>query len=73
VLLPFYSTKPTGTGLGLPLVARIVAAHAGRIGIDSVVGAGTTVRVELPLAQTVQGTTPSPGSPKEMTWQKHGS
>jgi signal transduction histidine kinase len=50
VLLPFYTTKPAGTGLGLPLVARVVSAHGGRISIDSELGSGTRVRVELPLA-----------------------
>jgi two-component system, NtrC family, sensor kinase len=48
VVLPFYSTKPAGTGLGLPLVARIVAAHRGRLDIQSEPGAGTTVRIVLP-------------------------
>lgn len=47
---PFYSTKPQGTGLGLPLVARIVAAHRGGLAIESSPGAGTTVRVSLPTA-----------------------
>jgi signal transduction histidine kinase len=70
VLLPFYSTKPAGTGLGLPLVARVVAAHDGRIAIDSEIGTGTRVRVDLPLALSVQ---PAQGVPKETTWQKHGS
>jgi signal transduction histidine kinase len=46
---PFYSTKPQGTGLGLPLVARIVAAHRGGLAIESRPGAGTTVRISLPL------------------------
>jgi two-component system sensor histidine kinase HydH len=49
VLLPFYSTKPGGTGLGLPLVTRVVAAHDGHIQIDSQPGRGTTVRIDLPL------------------------
>ncbi len=48
VLRPFYTTKPLGTGLGLPLVARIADAHGGSIAIDSVVGEGTTVHVRLP-------------------------
>jgi signal transduction histidine kinase len=55
VLLPFYSTKPAGTGLGLPLVARVVTAHDGRISIDSELGVGTRVRVELPLAHAETG------------------
>ena len=50
-LKPFYSTKPTGTGLGLPLVARIVAAHRGGLAIESRPGKGTTVRVTLPLVR----------------------
>jgi signal transduction histidine kinase len=50
VVLPFYSTKPAGTGLGLPLVARVVAAHHGELDIRSEPGAGTTVRITLPVA-----------------------
>lgn len=45
---PFYSTKPQGTGLGLPLVARIVSAHRGGLAIESTPGTGTTVRISLP-------------------------
>ena len=51
VMRPFYTTKPLGTGLGLPLVARVVGSHGGRVDIDSEVGVGTTVRVMLPAAQ----------------------
>lgn len=48
---PFHSTKPVGTGLGLPLVARIVAAHQGRIDMESTPGQGTAVRILLPRVQ----------------------
>ena len=60
VLKPFYSTKATGTGLGLPLVARIVAAHEGQMLIDSEKGVGTTVRLRMPVDATMQ--------PEETKW-----
>jgi nitrogen fixation/metabolism regulation signal transduction histidine kinase len=48
VLVPFYSTKKSGTGLGLPLCREIVEAHGGRLSIESIAGRGTTVRCFLP-------------------------
>lgn len=48
VVRPFYSTKPRGTGLGLALVGRIVAAHGGELEIDTDPGEGTTVRIVFP-------------------------
>jgi two-component system, OmpR family, phosphate regulon sensor histidine kinase PhoR len=41
-----------GTGLGLAIVKHIVQAHGGSLGIESVLGRGTTVRVTLPVAPT---------------------
>jgi PAS domain S-box-containing protein len=46
---PFYTTKKSGTGLGLMIVQRIVRAHGGRIELESRAGRGTTFRVWLPL------------------------
>ena len=37
-----------GTGLGLPLTAKLVELHGGELSIDSQVGQGTTVTVRLP-------------------------
>jgi len=49
-LLPFYSTKPKGTGLGLTLCREIVDAHGGRLAIANREGRGAVVTVWLPLA-----------------------
>ena len=49
VFEPFYSTKPTGTGLGLPIVKGIVESHRGEISLDSAPGHGTTVTVAFPV------------------------
>ncbi len=46
---PFFTTKSTGTGLGLPICQRIVADHRGRITIASEPGKGTEVVVLLPV------------------------
>jgi signal transduction histidine kinase len=47
---PFYSRKRAGTGLGLTIAQRIVAAHGGRIELDSTPGQGTRVTIALPVA-----------------------
>jgi signal transduction histidine kinase len=47
---PFFTTKTTGSGLGLPIVRKIVDAHDGRIDLYSAPGRGTRFRVTLPVA-----------------------
>jgi nitrogen fixation/metabolism regulation signal transduction histidine kinase len=49
-LLPFYSTKQTGTGLGLPLCREIIDAHGGRLRLEARDGGGTAVVCTLPGA-----------------------
>ena len=45
----YYSTKADGTGLGLPMVRRIIERHGGRIQIESRPNEGATFVIELPL------------------------
>jgi PAS domain S-box-containing protein len=49
----FFTTRPGGSGIGLANTFRFVQLHNGQIEFDSEVGRGTTFRVELPLAHSV--------------------
>ncbi|MFO0788296.1 MAG: ATP-binding protein [Pirellulales bacterium] len=51
----FYSTKPGGSGLGLPTTQKIIAAHGGAIGVQSEVGHGTQFTIELPVPARLAG------------------
>jgi PAS domain S-box-containing protein len=48
IFLPYYTTKPTGTGLGLSGAQKIVLSQQGNISFTSEPGKGSTFRVELP-------------------------
>lgn len=57
---PFFTTKARGTGLGLSICQKIVDAHGGEIMIQSAVGQGTTVIVDLPRQPPVKQEPRSP-------------
>jgi signal transduction histidine kinase len=54
IFLPFFTTKPSGTGLGMSIVKKIVDLHGGDIAIESAPGHGTRVRISLPAASAPQ-------------------
>jgi signal transduction histidine kinase len=49
---PFYTTRPSGTGLGLAIARKILESMGGRIGVESVPGAGAIFHVWLRRAFT---------------------
>jgi nitrogen fixation/metabolism regulation signal transduction histidine kinase len=49
VFTPYFTTKESGTGLGLPIVERIVNDHGGTIWFNSAEGEGTTFFIDFPL------------------------
>jgi signal transduction histidine kinase len=51
----FFSTKPGGSGLGLPTTQKIIAALGGRISVQSEVGRGTQFTIELPVPPRIAG------------------
>ena len=57
---PFYTTKPTGTGLGLFVSQRIIKSQGGTIQLESTEGKGTCFTISLPVWKD-NGSAASPG------------
>lgn len=51
---PFYTTKSSGTGMGLPITLRIIEEHKGTIKVRSQLGKGTTFIIMLPKETTAK-------------------
>ena len=69
IFQPFFTTKPTGHGLGLAAVQGIVHGHRGALRVHSVLGAGAQFRVWFPLAPVM----PPDEAPRPPSAQSHTS
>ena len=61
---PLFTTKKSGTGLGLPVARQVVTRHAGEMFVESEVGAGTRFHLFIPLASAAQQA-PAPAATAE--------
>ena len=50
----FYTSKDTGTGLGLPTAKKIIEGHGGRINVQSKLGQGTQFTLEFPTPKRIK-------------------
>ena len=48
---PFFTTKPNGTGLGIPLSMEIIKGHEGKTTIESVINEYTKVTISMPVTK----------------------
>jgi signal transduction histidine kinase len=51
IFVPFYTTKKTGTGVGLPLAQKIIHAHGGVMDLVSEPGKGSDFIIKIPVRQ----------------------
>lgn len=59
---PFFTTKPDGVGLGLPIAAKIIDEHGGRLEVRSEAGQGAAFIVQLPLSPVASRPSAGPQS-----------
>ncbi len=52
---PFFSTKESGSGLGLPTARKVIEAHGGRIDVQSAINHGTKFTLEFPTPTRIAG------------------
>ena len=60
VFLPYFSTKTTGMGLGLPIVHQIVSDHGGRIRVEDNTPRGSRFTIDLPVLRGSAPAVPTP-------------
>ncbi len=66
VFEPYFTTKPKGTGLGLPIVQQVIERVGGFVRVESELGRGTTVRMYFPTirgSSGVSASSPAPAAP----------
>ena len=52
IFTPYFTTKSSGSGIGLSVVRQIIEKHDGEVSFESLVGSGTTFYIKLARAQS---------------------